>query len=278
MLCMGAADGNDHLERIAQGREAEVFLLTDGRVAKVQRDPRDRARVEREATALRILLDHNLAAPEPHGFMTVDGRPGLVMNRLPGANLLDQLGRNPLRLDRMAESMGRVHASLHRITAPTQLPALRDELRGRIECAAPLSADQRRRALAVLDTLPNGDRLCHGDFHLGNMLGEPSEPHVIDWADATRGDPMGDMVRTALLLRVGNPPPGTSRLLRILAPIGGSLLSARYVTHYRRHYPVDDETFVRWRLVRAAARLDEPVFDEHPDLLAIVNRDLAALS
>jgi aminoglycoside phosphotransferase (APT) family kinase protein len=91
----------------------------------------------------------------------------------------------------------------------------------------------------VLDALPEGDRLCHGDLHPGNMLGAPTTPVVIDSEDASHGDPRGDMVCTAVLMRVGQPPPGVPGLLRLLAPIGGGIVSVRYGAHYRKLTGVD---------------------------------------
>jgi len=63
-----------------------------------------------------------------------------------------------------------------------------------------LSADQRRRLLSRLEALPDGDRLCHGDFHPWNILGSPSSALVIDWLDATQGSPAADACRAFLLL------------------------------------------------------------------------------
>jgi Ser/Thr protein kinase RdoA (MazF antagonist) len=50
--------------------------------------------------------------------------------------------------------------------------------------------------------MPDCDRLCHGDFHPMNVLGEASQPIVIDWPNACRGDPAGDVCRSYLLLRL----------------------------------------------------------------------------
>ncbi len=264
------------LERLAEGREAEVFLRDDRLVLKLWREPGHAPRLEREATALRVLGSAGLPAPRVHEMVTVDGRPGLVVDRVPGVSLLDKLGANPLLVDRVARAMAEAHGAMHEVAAPGELPNLKDELRHRIEAAEPLPAELRPQVLAVLDALPDGDRLCHGDLHPCNMLGTASEPVLIDWGDASRGDPMGDMVRSAVLMRVGKPPPGAPRLVRLLAPIGGSLLSARYMEHYRKRRDVDMDDFARWRAVRCAARLAEPIPEEHPKLLKILRRDLAA--
>ena len=180
-----------------------------------------------------------------------------------------------MKLDAVAKAMARAHAQMHEVVAPATLPSLKDNLRARIESAAPLPDELRGDVLRVLDELPDGDRLCHGDLHPGNMLGTLKAPAIIDWGDASRGEPLGDVVRTALLLRVGVPPPGSPLTLRMLAPVGGGVASMRYVAHYRRARPIDTTLFARWRLVRAAARLNEGIVEENPRLLKIVRRDLA---
>jgi aminoglycoside phosphotransferase (APT) family kinase protein len=56
-------------------------------------------------------------------------------------------------------------------------------------------------ARQVLDGLPDGDRLCHGDYHPGNVLQAAGRIAVIDWGAATRGAPETDHARALLLLR-----------------------------------------------------------------------------
>lgn len=262
---------------LAEGREAEVFLLEDGNVLKLMRDAAWADRVEHEAAALRALRNAGQRAAEVIGTVVVDGRPGLIIERLPGRDLIAQIGANPFKLDRVAAAMGRVHAAMHEVNAPPNLPDVKDQLRERIDRAESLLDELRVPVLRVLDGLPSGDRLCHGDFHPGNILGSLADPVVIDWGDAGRGDPLADVVRTALLLSVGVPPPGAPRVVRLLAPVGGGVLSMRYVRHYRRNRPLDTTLFARWRLVRAAARLAEGIDEENPKLLKIVRKDLAAL-
>lgn len=259
---------------LAEGMEAEVFLWGDGTVLKLMRNPADGYRVEREAVALRVLQEHGHAAPVAHGTVTVDGRPGLVMERLDGVSLLSLLERNPLSVLTAAQVMARVQLAMHECEAPSSLPEVRVRLRDAINRAPPLTEAVRRPLLRVLDGLPDGDRLCHGDFHLGNMLGTWDEPFVIDWGVASRGDPTGDVARTELLHRVGQLPPGTQLFFRAVAKVGRRLLSSRYVAAYRRVRPLDPDLFARWQLVHAGARLDEGLTTEHPGLLAFLARRL----
>jgi aminoglycoside phosphotransferase (APT) family kinase protein len=261
---------------LAQGREAEVFLLADGTVLKLMRDASQRRRVDREAAALSALTADGIAAPEALDIVSVDGRPGLVMSRVEGEDLLVKLGRWPLSVLKAGKVLARAHLALHDVVAPASLPELNQDLRARIETAEPLPDELRAGALAILDTLPQGDRLCHGDLHLGNLIGSWSGPAIIDWGDACRGEPIADVARTELLQRLGTPPPGAPLLIRALAPVGRNALAARYLATYRRQRPASKAELTRWRVVRAAARLREPIPSEHPRLLRYLRRHLRA--
>lgn len=259
---------------LAQGREAEVFLQSDGTVLKLWRDPASEWRLECEAAALTALAEAGVPAPLFVTRMVVDGRPGLVMRRLDGPDLLTRLGRQPLTFLRAGKTLGIAHSAMHDVVAPPQLPLLNDALRERILHAPPLPDDLRSAVLALLDRLPEGDRLCHGDFHLGNVMGTWKTPVIIDWGDASRGDPVADVARTDLMQRLGDLPPGSPSVIRLLAPIGRDALAASYLYTYRRRHKVDRRLLKEWRLVRAAARLIEPIPSEHPKLIRYLRKRL----
>jgi aminoglycoside phosphotransferase (APT) family kinase protein len=255
-------------ELIAQGREAEVFLRDDGRVLKLFRDAAYRDRAERELAALSALATAGVAAPTAYEIVEVDGRPGLVMDRIDGADLLTALGSRPYLVFRAGRALGTAHAAMHAVAAPDSLPELNADLRRRIEGAAagPLDANLADFALDVLSTRPHGDRLCHGDFHLGNILGDFVAPVTIDWGDASRGDPTADVARTELLHRYGELPPGAPLMVRALAKVGRGILVRRYMATYRKLHPVDPDELKRWEIVRAAARFIEGIEAEHEPL------------
>ena len=259
---------------LAQGREAEVYLQSDGTVLKLWREPAHTWRLEREVAALNALANSTVCAPSVLGTVIIDDRPGLITGRIEGVDLLTRLGRMPLSVLRAGRTIGVAHAALHDVVAPPELPDLNDDQRYRILEAAPLPEDLRTAALSVLDDLPSGDQLCHGDFHLGNLMGTWSNPVVIDWGDASRGDPVADVARTYLLQRLGEPPPGASALIRVLAPVGRDVLPAQYLSTYRRRHRIDRRRLEAWKIVRAAARLFDPVPSEHPKLIRFLRRRL----
>jgi len=125
--------------------------------------------------------------------------------------------------------------------------------------------------LRVLDGLPTGDRLCHGDFHPGNVLVAADRVGVIDWANAARGVPDADHARTLLLLRWADPLPGTPLITRGLMAAGRPVFAHQYARTYggsRCRLPQVDS----WLTVHAAAPLAEGIEVERATLIGVIER------
>lgn len=262
------------MQLLAQGREAEVFLRDDGRVLKLFREAAWRDRAQSELAALAALRAAGVDAPHAYELIEVDGRPGVVMDRVEGDDMLTAVGKRPWWVWPAGASMARAHVAMHDVAAPPETLALNAYLRNRIEAGRGLvRAEHADFALELLAGLPQGDRLCHGDFHLGNILGYFSAPAIIDWGNATRGEPMADVARTVLLHRFGELPPGSSRALQLFARVGRRVLVARYLRVYRSSRPIDADELNRWLIVRVAARYVEGIDGEYPALTAFLERE-----
>jgi Ser/Thr protein kinase RdoA (MazF antagonist) len=65
-----------------------------------------------------------------------------------------------------------------------QFGSLKSRLAANIAATRLLDEPLKQILLSRLADMPDGDRLCHGDFHPINVLGQDSLPMVIDWPDA----------------------------------------------------------------------------------------------
>ena len=90
------------LELLAEGRTAEVFAYGEGRVLKLDR-PDWSGLSEFEGTLLAGLADAGLPVARPHGTVTVEGRSGLILDRVEGPSLLEVLlASGPERAEQLA--------------------------------------------------------------------------------------------------------------------------------------------------------------------------------
>ena len=266
---MGDLDGRT---KLAAGREAEIFDWNGGSVLRLLRRGDGRAELEQESRAMAAVRAAGVRCPEPREVVEVDGRPGLVLERIEGADGLDEIAKHLWRLWGAAEALGFQHALIGRAEAPSELPPLREVLRRRVE-HADVREQARSRALGNLDGLPDGDRVCHGDFHPGNLIWSDAGPVVIDWSNASRGDPSADHARSLLLLRIAALPPGTSLLLRLAAKASRGVLLRGYRRAYTSRLPVDPSALARWALPLAVARVEEGIVEEQ----AALDRHIARL-
>ena len=270
----GVADGQlrlGNLERLGGGREAEIFAIGEGRVLRLARNRARAACIEREVAAMRAARQAGAPVPAVYEQLELEGRPGMVIERLEGDDLLARLGKRPWSVRSVGRTLGRVHAQLHRVTAPAGLPSVRDELRRRLGSEL-VPAAVRELALARLAELPHGDRLCHGDLHPANLLPAGSDYAVIDWPLGARGHPAADVARTCLLITGGVVPDDAPRVVRHLEAHGRRILLAAYLRGYRSELALDQALVKRWRPVCAAARLAEAIDGERGMLLAEAGR------
>jgi aminoglycoside phosphotransferase (APT) family kinase protein len=252
--------------KISYGREAEVYAWDGDAVLKLYRPGYNGYVAEASVLAA---LDGRGVAPALAGTVEIDGRHGLILERVDGVDMLAQLQRAPWRMLGLARTLADIQILVNSVRAPVDIPDLTATLAMRIETGS-VPAGLRDFALRVLDQLPAGDRLCHGDLHPGNVLVGNGRTSVIDWSGATHGVPEADYARTMLLLEQADPLPGTPLLSRGLLSAGRSLFARTYARAYRRHLPNQVGQVRSWAIVHAAARLTEGIEVEERKLIAFL--------
>ena len=147
------------------------------------------------------------------------------------------------------------------------LPAQHEGLRRRIR-EAQVSPEIQAAALQRLDRLPEGTALCHGDFHPANVVLTAHGPRILDWPTAMCGNPLGDVARTSLILRLLEPSPEMSitwalRLVR-------DIFHATYLKRYLQLRSVSREAIEAWLLPVAVARTLEGLPYERENLPRLI--------
>ena len=186
---------------IARGASAELFDLGGGQVLKLFRDSVSDEMIAREMAA--SIHAGTSGVPTAAAIARQDrhGQRGIVYPRLDGGTLMSWIRKNPMRAGWALDQMGAVLGAMHQARGGG-LRALKQVLATDIAYGpAPIAV--QRAAIAYLETLPDGDALTHGDFHLGNVMMTPQGMMLIDWSKAASGHPAADAVRSEMLMRFG---------------------------------------------------------------------------
>jgi len=222
----------DDAARIGKGFTSDVFPWGEGRVLKLFHRGRSLQKAEQEFRATKAVHEAGLPAPAVFELIEVDGRIGIVFERLEGRSLFEEVQSRPWTLVAAAKRMAALHVSIHEFTCPKELPSMKSLLMEKIDAAKRLSPDDRARMRKRLAALPEGDSACHGDFHPANIFCTRQGSVVIDWGAACRGSGLADVACTSRLFEVAELPPWAPRYMHWMLKCSRTLLHRTYLRHY----------------------------------------------
>ena len=185
---------------LAEGRNAEVFAYGAGRVLKLDR-PEWTGLSPFEGEMLDLLSSAGLPVARSHGAVTVEGRSGVVLDRVDGVPLTEVLvAANGAEVEALAARFVELqwllnshHGGWAAAAGPAAPP------RAGIEHRRPWPAC--RAAGPARRELDDGTLgVVHYDFHPDNVLVTPEDRWVvIDWLTVAAGPAPADLARTLVL-------------------------------------------------------------------------------
>jgi aminoglycoside phosphotransferase (APT) family kinase protein len=254
------------MEKIGTGRTAEVYLTENQTVVKLFYDWVTPQHIENEVLRAKSIAAIYPQAPRYISAGNWEGRHGLEMEYIPGEMGTDYMLHNALRIRQVLAQAAAVHKEMHRTFAPA-LPGQVEKFQDNIAACDYITENTQAELLSFLAEREEMGFLCHGDFHPENIIvTRDGQFRVIDWLDAYRGDPMGDVARTYYLLSQGEAVQqkqsfGEKMLLRI-RPI----LAEQYFRLYYRGEKIFEKNWLTWQLIIQAARIQEGITAETPRL------------
>jgi uncharacterized protein (TIGR02172 family) len=242
-------------ERLFAGRTSEVYAWSDTEVVKLYQPWVAKATAERERASTQAVLDLGISVPEVGEIVSVDGRTGLILERIKGPTMMNQIESDVARAGSFARQLAEIHVAITSVVADERFPEQSGLLQARIARCESLTESARQMILASLAQMPRGDRLCHGDFHPGNIIMSGHRPVIIDWIDASRGNPAADLARSSILF-MGHIAitPCSSAVHRAM-----ELFHSTYLDIWVQEMDVDRREYEMWLPIMAAARLDEGI-------------------
>ncbi|MFT4866288.1 MAG: tRNA A-37 threonylcarbamoyl transferase component Bud32 [Ilumatobacter sp.] len=167
---------------IASGRAADVFDIGDGKVLRRYRTPHDV--VAYETRVMRFMFEQARAgrgARVPEVFdlrPTDDPSRDIVMERIDGVTMLDDVEQRPWKVVSHANLLARLQRQINDVVAPEWM-------------VTPTTAAAAKR---------RDDSVLHLDLHPMNVMLTSEGPVVIDWTNASGGPAGFDAALTFVVI------------------------------------------------------------------------------
>lgn len=261
----------ENLKLIGQGNTAEIFELEDNKIVKIFREGMAAEVVLHEYEQSIFIHTYLKNTPKAYELTQVSGRPAIIYERVCGVDMIKAMLRSVLRINDYAKMLADLHLTIHQEKVGSEkVYQIKQKLLDDISAVKEFSAEQVTILGNYIAELPEGQSICHFDFHPGNIMLRNGEGVIIDWMTACIGDPCADVARTLLLLKYGELANANYFVKKAIS------LSQRYVAkiyykEYLKQMKVAEEDVERWILPVAAARLSEWIPDsERKRLLELV--------
>lgn len=242
---------------IASGNTAQIYFSND-KIIKVYNDSLPDGVAAYEAKKQEYAYSKGLSVPKVLDVCTMDGKEVIVMEFIDGRTLGDMLLENKERAEFYMNLSIDIQQQIHKIAADSNsLEPMSAKLSRQITASHQLKESQKGALLEKLNGMAYEKRLCHGDFHLFNLIMSDNDVvTVIDWVDASAGDFRADVYRTYLLY---------SQYSMDLAEL--------YLHLYCTRSGLAREDVMQWAPIIAGARLSENVSSENNERLIKIVKD-----
>lgn len=238
---------------IAIGNTAKIYLHKN-RIVKVFNDYLPSTESSYEANKQKYAYSCGLSVPKILDVTKIDGKQAIIMEYIKGKTIGEKLSENMERAEYYLNISVEIQQKIHMIVAD-DLEPMSEKLSRQIKSAHNLDEKQKSALLKRLDKMSFENRLCHGDFHMFNLIMTDNKVTIIDWVDSSAGDIHADIYRTYLLY---------------------SQLSVKLADMYLRLYceksGLSKDDVFQWGPIIAGARLSESISSEKSEhLIEIVN-------
>ena len=177
---------------VGKGAQATVYAREKYAV-KLYRDGYPKRYVFTEAYIMANLELVNFPGPRVHEILLVNERYGLRMDRVKGKAMSEEFrDRDPARCKEALDVLVDLQCGLQKYDTVGWVRDLKQRFHEDLVLNDRISVDLKKNLLGILDGLPDGQALCHCDFHAGNVFFDDEKYTVIDLLQVCRGDPAAD--------------------------------------------------------------------------------------
>ena len=190
-------------EKIGAGGNGAVYRISEDEIVKVNFNPDTYETLEQELAKAKEAFF--LGVPTAISFDMVDcgeGKKGVVYEIIKSSTLGENIQKDPNRMEELTEKYIEQINFLHSIHTDNPVyGSAKDSYRKQVEAASKYLTEEEGELLnLILEALPEGDRLVHGDAHPKNIMIQNGEMLWIDMEGMSVGHPIYDLISIAVIL------------------------------------------------------------------------------
>src|SRR5437763_1912951 len=156
-------------EKIGEGAFSEAYAWAPGQVVKLFKAGVSHLLGRHEVRMIRAVRAVGVPVPEVFGEVTLDGRFGIVLQRLDGPTLWHLSRTGAVTFEQAGAIVAALGMSLHKTSPPPEVLSMREYMESELrhddgKVPKHIATD----ILALIHRLPPGDGLCHCHISPGN--------------------------------------------------------------------------------------------------------------
>ena len=186
-------------EQIASTARIEVLALDD--IAyKLFHKSYSPFQAYREAMLQTMAAEAGINVPKIHGVIEVDDRLAILSDFIDGNTVAELMEENPAKRDMYLGILADTQLDLLSRTA-NDVRKLTQCIEHEINALTQIDEVKRYELITLLSSMPDHDKLCHGNFGPENVIIDGMDKvFILDWTAAARGNAGADMAKTYLKL------------------------------------------------------------------------------
>lgn len=177
---------------IGDGFFSKVYRIDNENIVKVYNDNADNESMNRELQIAKYALLLGLPTAISYDIVDADGQRGIIFEMMNCGSLRDAIRDNPNDIDFYIGQYAGLLMKLHSTEDMSLLlPDARAQQFAALDAVSSLlTPEENVKVRKLLESIPETDRIIHGDCHVKNIMIHNKETFLIDLDTLSRGYPL----------------------------------------------------------------------------------------